>query len=141
LIPGERLYGINTVKITSAEGIGFAIPINTVKPIINSFVNNGAFNEAYLGVFAYDKEAIPYLDSNVNFSTGVYVVQVAADGPAGGMGIKVGDIITKADGININKMSELRRYIYTKNPGDKVTITVMRDSKERSFDIILGKKG
>ena len=76
--PKEKLSGINTVKITSAEGIGFAIPINTVKPIIDSFVNKGTFDEAYLGVFAYDKEAIPYLDSSINFSTGVYVVQVAS---------------------------------------------------------------
>jgi len=137
----EKWCGITTVKITSAEGIGFAIPINTVKPIIDSFASSGTFNEAYLGIFAYDKEAIPYLDSSINFSTGVYVVQVASDGPANSSGIKVGDIITKVDDIAIDKMSELRRYIYTKNPGDKVTITLMRSGKERRFDIVLGTKG
>lgn len=137
----EKWCGITTVKITSAEGIGFAIPINTVKPIIDSFASSGTFNEAYLGIFAYDKEAIPYLDSSINFSTGVYVVQVASDGPANSSGIKIGDIITKVDDIAIDKMSELRRYIYTKNPGDKVTITLMRSGKERSFDIVLGTKG
>ena len=137
----ERLCGINTVKISSAEGIGFAIPINTVKPIINSFINTGAFNEAYLGVSAYDKEAIPYVDSSVSFSTGVYVMQAAVDGPAGSAGIKVGDIIKKIDDTIVNKMSELRRYIYTKNPGDKVNLTVMRNGKERIFEVVLGKKG
>ena len=63
-----------------------------------------------------------------------------ANGPAGNSGIKVGDIITKIDSTAVNKMSELRRYVYTKNPGDKVTVTVMRNGKERNFDIILGKK-
>lgn len=50
-----EVIGINSVKITSAEGIGFAIPINIVKTIIQSFVTSGEFEEAYLGVFAYDK--------------------------------------------------------------------------------------
>ena len=68
-------------------------------------------------------------------------MQVASDGPANSSGIKIGDIITKVDDIAIDKMSELRRYIYTKNPGDKVTITLMRSGKERSFDIVLGTKG
>jgi S1-C subfamily serine protease len=46
-----EVIGINTVKITTAEGIGFAIPINTVKPIIEQFKNTGTFEEAYLGIF------------------------------------------------------------------------------------------
>ena len=134
------MYGINSVKITSAEGIGFAIPINIVKPIIDSFVNNGTFTESYLGIFAYDKEAIPYLDSSVTFSKGVYVIQVSLDGPANFAGIKVGDIITRIDNVEVNKMSELRRYIYTKNPNDKVILTIIRNNKERTFDVTLGKK-
>jgi len=66
--------------------------------------------------------------------------KLPAGGAADSAGIKVGDIITKIDNVTVNKMSELRRYIYTKNPVDKVTITVMRSGKERNFDIILGKK-
>lgn len=77
-----EVIGINSIKITSAEGIGFAIPINTVKTIIQSFVSTGKFEEAYLGVFAYDKNVIPYLDSNFNLENGIYVVQVNQTSPA-----------------------------------------------------------
>lgn len=63
LLPTGEIIGINTVKITSAEGIGFAVPINVVKPVIQSFVDNGYFEEAYIGISAYDSNVIPYLSS------------------------------------------------------------------------------
>ena len=76
----EKQYGINTVKITSAEGIGFAVPINVVKPIIESFIQTGTFEQATLGIYAYDKEVIPYLNSNLNsnlnFNKGIYIAQI-----------------------------------------------------------------
>jgi hypothetical protein len=135
-----EVIGINTVKITSAEGIGFAVPINLVKPIIESFKNNGEFNEAYLGIFAYDKNVIPYLDSSIDFNSGIYVAQISADGPSYNSGLKTGDIITRIDEIAINKMSELRSYIYTKKIGDKVNLTILRNNMEKVITIKLGRK-
>ena len=135
-----ELVGINTIKITSAEGIGFAVPINIIKPIIQSFTQNGSFEEAYLGIFAYDTEAIKYLNSNLNFDTGIYVVQISADGPAKKSGLKIGDIITKIDNIPTNKMSELRTYIYSKVPGDTVSLTIIRNNKEYAATVTLGKR-
>ena len=64
LLPSGEIIGINTVKITSAEGIGFAVPINVVKSVIQSFVTDGYFEEAYIGISAYDSNVIPYLSSN-----------------------------------------------------------------------------
>ena len=135
-----EVIGINTVKITEAEGIGFAVPINIVKPIIESFKNNGEFNEAYLGIFAYDKNVIPYLDSSIDFNSGIYVAQIMADGPSYNSGLRTGDVITKIDEITINKMSELRTYIYTKKPGDQVNFTILRNNKEKVISIKLGRK-
>lgn len=135
-----EVIGINTVKITEAEGIGFAVPINIVKPIIESFKNNGEFNEAYLGIFAYDKNVIPYLDSSIDFNSGIYVAQISIDGPSYNSGLRTGDIITKIDEISINKMSELRTYIYTKNVGDQVNLTILRNNRERVITIKLGRK-
>lgn len=77
-----EVIGINTVKITSAEGIGFAIPINIVKNVINSFVLEDKFDEAYLGIYAYDSGAIKYMESKKNFEKGVYVVSVDKNGPS-----------------------------------------------------------
>ena len=135
-----EVIGINTVKITEAEGIGFAVPINIVKPIIESFKNNGEFSEANLGIFAYDKEVIPYLDSSIDFNSGIYVAQISADGPSYNSGLKTGDIITRIDDISINKMSELRSYIYTKNVGDQVNLTILRNDREKVITIKLGRK-
>ena len=135
-----EVIGINTVKITGAEGIGFAVPINLVKPIIESFKNNGEFQEAYLGIFAYDKNVIPYLDSSIDFNSGIYVAQISTDGPSYNSGLRTGDIITKIDEITINKMSELRTYIYTKNVGDQVNLTILRNNRERVITIKLGRK-
>lgn len=138
-INGE-VIGINTVKINEAEGIGFAIPINIVKPIVESFVTNGNFEEAYLGIFAYDKNVIPYLESGIEFDSGIYVAQINKDGPANTSNLNIGDIITKIDNIDINKMSELRKYIYSKKIGDEVNLSVLRNKKTYNIKIKLGKK-
>lgn len=66
IYPNGDIIGINTVKISTAEGIGFAIPINIIRPIIESFKQIGSFEEATIGIYAYDKEVVPYLNTNLN---------------------------------------------------------------------------
>ncbi len=135
-----KMIGINSIKITTAEGIGFAMPINIVKPIITKFIKDGNFDEASIGLFAYDKEVIPYLNINLNFEAGIYIAQVKKNSPAYNSGLKEGDIITKIDGIELNKMSELRSYIYTKNVGDIVNLTISRNNKSSEVSVKLGRK-
>ena len=138
-LEGE-VIGINTIKIEAAEGIGFAVPINIIKPIIESFLTTGEFEEGYLGIFAYDKEAVKYLKNEVEIENGIYVVKIMLDGPLARTNIKAGDIITNIDGINLNKMSELRRYIYGKKPGDTVKLTYVRNGREYNTDVRLSSK-
>lgn len=138
--PDGTVIGINTIKITSAEGIGFALPINIIKPVISKIIEKGTFEEATIGIFAYDKEVIPYLDSKLELKNGIYVAQVILDGTANKAGVKEGDIITKIDNIELNKMSELREYIYTKSPNDEVTLTILRNNKTITLTVKLGKK-
>lgn len=135
-----EMIGINTVKITSAEGIGFAIPINIIKPIIEKYKANGSFDEAYIGIFAYDKEITVYMDKNAKFDNGIYVESINLDGPSKKSGLKIGDIITKIDGNEINKMSELRSYVYSKSPNDVIQLTILRNGNESTIDVKLGKK-
>ena len=135
-----NVIGITSVKITSAEGIGFAIPVNIIKPIIEAFLKENKFEEANLGVFAYDREIIPYLDEKIEQVKGIYVGQVALDSPAFKAGIKLGDRITKIDNLELNKMCDLRSYIYSKKPGEKVILTVIRNYKEQQIEVILGRK-
>ena len=138
--PDGNVVGITSVKITSAEGIGFAVPINVIKPIIERYLKDGKFEEASLGIFAYDKEVIPYLDEKIQFNKGIYVAQISLDSPATKTNLKVGDVITKIDNLELNKMCDLRCYIYTKSPGDEVTLTVYKNGKEQQIKVTLGMK-
>ena len=138
--PDGLIIGINTVKITSAEGIGFAVPINIVKPIIEKYMKEGKFEEASLGIFAYDTQIIPYIDSNKDIQKGIYIAQISLDSPAAKTGLKIGDIITKIDNLELNKMCDLRSYIYTKSPGEEVNLTIYRNKKELQIRVKLGVK-
>lgn len=138
-IDGE-VVGINTLKITSAEGISFAVPINLVKTIIEKFATQGKFEEASIGIFAYDKNVMPYIDNNLKFNTGIYVVQIDRNSSAYNSGLREKDVIIQIDNINLEKMCDLRRYIYTKNIGDEVILKILRNNTEKEIKMTLIKK-
>ncbi len=135
-----KIIGINSVKLTSAEGMGFAVPINIVKPILEKFLQNGEYKEAYLGLYGYDKEVIPYLEDDINIETGIYIAKVVVDGPLYGNNIQEGDIVWKIDDYELSKMSELKRYIYQKSPGDTVKLYLRRGNNEFNIDVKLSEK-
>ncbi|MBR4110221.1 MAG: trypsin-like peptidase domain-containing protein [Clostridia bacterium] len=135
-----EIIGINTVKITSAEGIGFAVPINVVRPIVEKLSNDDEFSEAYLGLYAYDNEILPYVDSRNSDIHGIYVASIVSDGPAEKADILVGDIITKVDNIPMTKMIDLREYLYSKLPGESLRVEVSRNNKTENLIAILSEK-
>ena len=139
ILPSGEVIGINTVKISTAEGIGFAVPINTIKEIIKSYEETDNFEEAFIGISAYDKEVIPYLSASATtFDKGIYVAQITPNGPASKTDLSEGDIINTIDGKELNTMNALREYIYTKKPGDTVKLGVTRGKINRSIEITLG---
>lgn len=145
IYPNGQVIGINTVKITTAEGIGFAVPIDVIKPIIESFKQTGTFEEATIGIYAFDKEVIPYLNTSIginykNFETGIYVAQITKSGPASKTELKEADIITNIDGKELNTMNDLREYIYTKKPNEEVTLKIIRGKLNKEIKLELGKK-
>lgn len=135
-----EVIGVNTVKITSAEGIGFAVPINVVKPVINSFRQNGNFEEATLGIYAYDGDVANYLNLKSKLNKGVYVSKVISNGPAAGSDLKEGDLICCIDGKNLNTINDLREFVYGKVPGDEVELEVIRGESRKNIKIALGRK-
>ncbi len=135
-----EVIGINSVKITTAEGIGFAVPIDVVKPVIESFVNNGKFEEATLGLYVYDQSVSQYLNLKNRFTSGIYVQQIIKNGAADGKGIKEGDIIKKIDGKILNTVNDLRQYIYTKRPGDKVSLSLNNGRILKEIEVVLETK-
>lgn len=135
-----EVIGINTVKITSAEGIGFAIPINVIKPVVEKFKENGSFEEATLGIYAYDSDVAEYMKLKSKIITGIYVSQIINNGAASNSDLKVGDIIISIDQKKLNTINDLREYLYSKRPGEEVVLNIVRNEKEREVRIVLGKR-
>ena len=135
-----EVIGINTVKITSADGIGFAVPVNCVRPILERFENEGKFEEAGIGIFAYDKNVISYINTGLKFDTGIYVAQISLNSPAYRSGLQIGDIIVKIDDIQLEKMCDLREYIYEKRIGDRVKLVILRNNKTIELEVELTRK-
>lgn len=127
-------------KLHQQKASGFAVPINTIKPIIEAYLKEDKFEEATLGIFAYDKQIIPYIDSGIEENKGIYIAQIALDSESAKSGLKIGDVITKIDDLELNKMCDLRCYIYTKKPGDEVTLTIKRNQKEQQIKLVLQPK-
>ncbi|HCC04441.1 MAG TPA: peptidase S1 [Clostridiales bacterium] len=111
-----EVIGINTVKITSAEGIGFAIPINVIKPVVESIIQNGKFEEATLGIYAYDSEVAEYMKLKNKGISGIYISQLLPNGPASNVDLKEGDLIISIDNKRLKTINDLREYLYRKEP-------------------------
>jgi serine protease Do len=132
-----QVIGINSIKVqeTGVEGLGFALPIDDVKPIIEELLINKKISRPYIGLSGFN------LDSKTaeknNLVAGVYVQQVAANTPAQKAGIKNGDIITSIDGVSIETMEKLNEIKNTKKVGDKVTLKIYRQKKNIDIDVIL----
>lgn len=135
-----EVVGINTVKIQTAEGMGFAIPINIVKPIVKDFIEKGNHVSPHIGIFAYDKNVMNYIDNNINIDKGIYVATVDNNGPAFKSGIKVGDVITHVDNVEVNTMMDLRTYIYNKGIGTPVTVNYYSGGKPQTARVVLEAK-
>ncbi len=123
-----QVIGINVAMTEGAENIGFAVPINNVKPILVSFIREGKIIRPFLGV-SYNvitKE----LAALRKMPAGAFVSAVVKDSPAEKAGLQRGDIIKSIDGQEITGQDSLAKIIITKRVGDKVKLLVDRDGKE-----------
>jgi len=125
------VIGINSAKISvqGVEGIGFAIPINSARPIIQSIIEKGRVIRAYLGVGVLDKKTALMSGRELNIDKGVYIVKITPGGPADKAGIIVGDIILKLNGIETNSVADLRGGLDTQPVGGLVKVVINRDGQ------------
>ena len=143
-----ELIGINTVKYSSedVEGMGYAIPINTAKPIINKLIKNEATSEseqAYLGVSGQTIDSS--MASQFDMPSGVYVQQVVKSSPAQKAGISAGDVIVSFNGSSVSTMDGLKEKISNLKAGKKVKVIVKRQNQmgtyeKKTLTVTLGKK-
>ncbi len=146
-----QVVGINTAIEASSTGIGFAVPINTVKSLLPALLKGGEVRNPWLGVsaVAVSPELAELLGLPV--STGIYVVTVIAESPAAKAGLlesgsdesgqpaRGGDIITAADGIEVLGVDDLVAYLYDKEPGDKISLSVRRGDETLIVEVTLGE--
>ena len=134
-----QIVGINTLKVTEAEGIGFAIPIEVARPIVEMIEIDGSYTTPYLGLYTIDAEIARYY-GEATIKGGILVINVDADGPGAAAGIKKGDMLTAVDGKPLNTVLGLRQAIYSHKPGQQVPLRFERDGKPGEAVAILSSK-
>lgn len=134
------VIGINTAIIASAQGIGFAIPINLANGIIEQLKANGSVVRGWLGITMkdIDKDLADYL--KLKEAKGVLVESAVKGDPADKAGIRSNDIITEVNGKKIEGSRDLAKIIAGLKVGDEAVISVVRDGKKRDFDVHIAKR-
>ena len=135
-----EVVGINTVKVSTAEGMGFAVPINICAPVIEKLKEAGSFNTPYLGLYAYTAAAARYLKQGSGLYGGLYSAKVDTGGPAFLAGLRYGDNIISINNVDVNTMLELREELYRHNVGDTVEIKYLRNQKYGIAKVTLAGK-
>ncbi len=134
-----EVVGINTLKVSEAEGIGFAIPIEVALPVVSHILEDGKYETPYLGMFGLDSEIALFYGRTLN-KTGVYVVNLDPSGAIAKAGINKEDIITGLDNFEIKTMLDLRTAVYNYKVGDTVELTFLREGVERKTSLTLTRK-
>ncbi len=138
-----EVIGINTAIAGNAENIGFAIPINDVQGLISSVLKDGKLQRPYLGVRYVSLTDDYAYEYNLSVKRGAYLApsssgsSIIADSPAAKAGLKEKDIITKIDNEQINETTSLTSILGRHKVGDRVTLTIIRDGKEKTLEAVL----
>ncbi len=135
-----EVIGINTAVDAQAQGIGFAISINTAKEVLDELINKGKVIRPYIGVWLQpvDEKLAGYL--GVKQAEGMVVANVVAGGPAAQAGLKKYDVILKVDKKTINNYDELQEILKSKRVGDKVQLEIIRNQKPLLVTVNLAEK-
>lgn len=135
------LIGINTAKISSdtLEGLGFAIPIDEAKPIVQELMTNGYVTGR--PVIGLAGRAVTKQDAQAyNMKVGVYVSSLTANGPAYMAGIKVGDVIVECEGEPVETVDDINAIKNKKSPGDQLKMKVYRKGNYVDVTVVLGEE-
>jgi S1-C subfamily serine protease len=137
-----RVVGITTAIVADSQGLGFAIPSNTLLKEIASLIDNGTYeNHSYLGVSGRDMDYEQAQDLGINVTYGWRIGSVAPDGPADKAGLHIDDIIIGINGTRIRNGDEMSSYLEEKTlPGETIVLSVYRDDQTIEKTLVLGKR-
>ncbi|MDP5030641.1 MAG: DegQ family serine endoprotease [Paraglaciecola sp.] len=136
-----ELVGINTAIFGpngGNVGIGFAIPSNMMKSLVDQIIEFGEVRRGLLGILGQDVDSGLAEAMNLNVSKGAFVSEVSPDSPAEKGGIQAGDIITDLNGIAVTSFQELRAKVGSKGAGSKIRLGLLRKGKKVNVDVVLG---
>lgn len=136
-----EVVGINTAIATrsgSNAGVGFSIPINMARGIMDSLKESGRVDRGYLGAIIQNLSRDLAESFNYQGEHGVLVSDVTSDGPAAEAGLKPGDIVEKLNGEVMRNASQLRNTIAAMKPGDRAKLSIYRDGKRSTIDVKIG---
>jgi serine protease Do len=140
---GGELIGINTMIYTKSGGymgIGFAIPINMAKRIMEDLIYSGKVSRGWLGVVIQDINQATREAMNLESNKGVLISDVMKGQPADKAGIKRGDIVVAIGGKTVDNANELRNRVATIRPGKKVPVDIIRDGKKITLQVVLAER-
>jgi serine protease Do len=137
--PKAEVIGINTAVIPSAQGIGFAIAINSAKPIAKELLEKGKVVRPWVGIAPISITRALAATYDLPVEEGVFVAKVEKGGPAAKAGLTAGDIITAFDGDKVRNVTELRSAIAKKKIGEKVNVEINHNKKWSKVGLTLGK--
>jgi len=123
---GGRVIGINTAMLPFAQGVGFAIPINTVKRIAGEILEKGRVSRQWIGISGVDLNQAVSRRYGIPVESGFLVVELVPDSPAHAAGLRVGDVITEAEGVEVRKTKDLLFALSKHQVGDPLDLTVLR---------------
>ncbi|TMI77221.1 MAG: PDZ domain-containing protein [Bacillati bacterium ANGP1] len=135
------VVGINTAIVPNAQGIGFAIPIDSARAIMDQLIRGGRVVRPYVGVvWGGDVDRSIASQYSLPVDHGIIVREVDANGPAATAGLLAGDIIVAVDGKPVANWNEFIRELFTRRPGDRVRLEVIRDGGRRTFVVTLAQR-
>ncbi|MDQ7081875.1 MAG: Do family serine endopeptidase [Aquificota bacterium] len=135
-IKGE-VIGINTAIVASGQGLGFAIPINLARWVMDQILKHGRVVRGWLGVVI--QEVTPDIAEAIGVREGIIIAQVIKGSPADRAGLKVGDIIVALNGKKMDSVRDLQIAIMRTRPGTVVTLTVIREGKKKEIKVKIGE--
>jgi len=136
------LIGINTAIFSESGGymgIGFAVPVNMARQVMDQLITRGRISRGHLGVAA--QEVTPAIARGLGLSLerGILVADVTPDGPAARAGLRRGDVITAVDGKPLDDVGHFRNLIAATPPGTRVRLTLVRDGREQTLEVALAE--
>ena len=137
-----QVIGISSAKAAEGESMGFAIPINTAKPIVQQIKETGNFTRAYLGISGIGLEENTSYDAlsfkeHYGTERGIYVSTVAIGGGAEKAGLQKGDIIVEVEGVEVGTMNKINTVLVAYRSGDVVKVTYLRDGQRSTVEVQL----